>query len=232
MKGLGQLDTQDMSTSRNFALDQGLELCSNRDLSNLQLRREPSVSVSLTAQQGSATGYGVLVHQSNQIMTFKNPKETFASYNLQDQEHPLKKQEANILESLNREIATNGEQTRTVALYKNTLGEIYIIMGRLDEAQKMLEAAEIITQNPSTRENLGKIFEMRGDYEQSIKWRKMGAPNAMVCSHSGCLELGTSTLAELSHCARCKCVFYCNATCQKKDWNRHKKYCKASAPTA
>jgi len=29
-------------------------------------------------------------------------------------------------------------------------------------------------------------------------------------------------------CSRCKCVYYCSQTCQKKDWKEHKKPCDCS----
>lgn len=33
-------------------------------------------------------------------------------------------------------------------------------------------------------------------------------------------------VTELKKCSRCKKVWYCSTTCQKKDWNSHKKVCK------
>ncbi|KAH9809854.1 hypothetical protein DFH28DRAFT_1065406 [Melampsora americana] len=149
-------------------------------------------------------------------------------------------EELTLLNVLKRKILTSGNGSQTVALTKNSLAELYIKMGRLDEAQKLLEEAETVRKMGNlsdlacTRDNLGRVFEMRGDYERAIKWRKMGAPNAMVCSHFECPKMTQtfelSKYANLSHCARCKCVFYCSSVCQKKDWNRHKKYCKAPAP--
>ncbi|EGG09604.1 uncharacterized protein MELLADRAFT_61077 [Melampsora larici-populina 98AG31] len=151
------------------------------------------------------------------------------------------KEEVALLNALERKIATSGAQSHTVALTKNSLGELYIDMGRLNEAQKFLEEAEIVRKDGAvsdlvcTRDNLGRLYEMKGDHEKAIKWRTMGAPNEMVCSHYQCPKMinaaKLSKYAELQHCARCKCVFYCGTVCQKKDWTRHKKYCQAPTST-
>eukprot|EP01083_Nonionella_stella_P268458 907549_1 len=31
-----------------------------------------------------------------------------------------------------------------------------------------------------------------------------------------------------SVCSRCKCMYYCNVVCQRKDWMKHKKVCKSA----
>ncbi|EGG09603.1 uncharacterized protein MELLADRAFT_61078 [Melampsora larici-populina 98AG31] len=144
------------------------------------------------------------------------------------------------LKSIQKKIITNGEQSQDVALVRSDLADLYLDMGRLKEAQSLLEDAErvrrsgIVSDLACTRDNLGRTYEMQEEYEQAIKWRTMGAPNEMVCSHLECPKMinaaKLSKYVELQHCARCKCVFYCNAACQKKDWKRHKKYCKAPGP--
>lgn len=48
------------------------------------------------------------------------------------------------LKALQMKIAASGDQSIHVGLTKNGLGELYLTMGRLDEAQAMLEAADSI----------------------------------------------------------------------------------------
>ena len=31
---------------------------------------------------------------------------------------------------------------------------------------------------------------------------------------------------EVKHCAACKLVYYCDISCQKRDWKYHKYYCR------
>ena len=47
-------------------------------------------------------------------------------------------------------------------------------------------------------------------------------PQLCACDFSLC----SGTDAQLK-CSACRCVYYCSATCQKKDWKAHKLQCKA-----
>lgn len=48
------------------------------------------------------------------------------------------------LEALRIKIAATGEDSITVALTKNALGELYLTMGELEKAQPMLEGADAV----------------------------------------------------------------------------------------
>ncbi|KAF8292377.1 hypothetical protein DL93DRAFT_921304 [Clavulina sp. PMI_390] len=45
-----------------------------------------------------------------------------------------------------------------------------------------------------------------------------------ICGLPGCTSLTSATL----RCKRCKQQCYCSLECQKPDWRRHKKFCKAA----
>ncbi|TVY27166.1 hypothetical protein LHYA1_G004691 [Lachnellula hyalina] len=98
--------------------------------------------------------------------------------------------EAKYLEALEIKLAGPVEHLVSVAITRNGLGELYIKMGKLDEAQEQLEKAvferEIECENfdtACTRDSLGRLFETKGDFEKAIHWRTKGAPNYMFCSH-------------------------------------------------
>lgn len=49
--------------------------------------------------------------------------------------------------------------------------------------------------------------------------------------HDACAQCHRCLLPQdRKKCARCANVFYCSKTCQKKDWQLHKQYCKAGEP--
>ncbi|KAJ6638538.1 putative protein MSS51 like, mitochondrial [Pseudolycoriella hygida] len=110
-------------------------------------------------------------------------------------------------------------------------------MEKLDEAQKMLEAAyEARSRNNDfdrscTADNLGRLFEMKGDLKKAVEWRTANGRNRMICSYYDCSKSYKqmfSKFDELKKCAKCKCVYYCDKKCQQNDWSRHKSYCKAA----
>lgn len=133
-----------------------------------------------------------------------------------------------------------GDESTTVALTENALGELYINMARLDEALVLLEHAERIRgaddnfDTASTRDNIGRVWEMKGDMVKAREAREKGAPDHMICSNFYCPSSSVNTLykrSQLQACSRCKCIFYCKRSCQVADWKKkHKHYCKAPAP--
>ncbi|KZT65161.1 hypothetical protein DAEQUDRAFT_697653 [Daedalea quercina L-15889] len=131
-----------------------------------------------------------------------------------------------------------GKDHITTALSYNALGETYIELGRLDEAEIFLQKALDIRQASTrsiddidaavTRENLGVVYEMRGDLPRARQMRRVGAPDNMLCAYNKC-ELYKVKRRNLLQCGGCKSIYYCGAGCQSKDWKRHKKYCKRDA---
>lgn len=125
---------------------------------------------------------------------------------------------------------------QSIALSQNALGELYLSMGRLDEAEKLLHSAASYRElhedydRAYTRDNLGRLYEMKGDMKAAREWRSKGAAkNEMMCSYEECQKtrsLGFISFKELQLCSRCKCIYYCGRKCQKLDYKRHKQYCK------
>jgi tetratricopeptide (TPR) repeat protein len=87
--------------------------------------------------------------------------------------------EKKYLKALDLKLKHIGETAITTALSHNALGELYIVMDRLDEAEKHLELAVKIrnADGPTfdaatSRENLATIYEMRGDLLAAKQMRK------------------------------------------------------------
>ncbi|OBZ78943.1 hypothetical protein A0H81_01107 [Grifola frondosa] len=123
----------------------------------------------------------------------------------------------------------------TTALSWNAIGELYIKMGRLDEAEGYLQKALRVRSNSgpasdaaATRDNLARIYEIRGNLQAAKTMRLAGAPDKIACCNFRCIHQ-TMSLKDLSHCSICKSIYYCSESCQVADWKRHKKYC-ASIP--
>jgi len=130
----------------------------------------------------------------------------------------------------------DGENDIGYAIGLQGLSESQIHLGKLDEAeenllkaQRIREAAEArrITMYDAavTRDTLGQVHEIRGDLTKAREVRTKN-PNNVACSHYKCPRISGQKLEDLQRCGRCKATFYCNPTCQKGDWKRHKPYCK------
>lgn len=118
------------------------------------------------------------------------------------------------------------------AITENGLRELYLKMGKLDQAEKLLRSAycgrnskclsislslSMLHQNririqfsifvldafsdfdrSCTADNLGRLYEMRGDIPKARKWRTANAPKRMICSNFDVCYLVTDTLRYLS----------------------------------
>ncbi|KAL4260091.1 polyprenol kinase family protein [Pleurotus pulmonarius] len=129
-----------------------------------------------------------------------------------------------------------GPSAITTALSRNALGEVYLQMGRMVEAEDNLtKALEVRTAGGPpfdaavTRENLAQLAEMRGRMSDAKALRLAGAPNTIACANSDCISQALS-LDALKQCSTCKSVYYCSEACQRTDWRgRHRRYCPAPA---
>ncbi|KAI0309168.1 hypothetical protein OF83DRAFT_1179943 [Amylostereum chailletii] len=124
-----------------------------------------------------------------------------------------------------------GAGNNYVAINQNSLGEIYIKMGRLDEAESVLKSAlETRTRMNNafdagvTRENLAQLYEARGDAKAAHEMRMRGSPKSLVCGNQKCPGQ-LFTVKQLQRCGGCKSIMYCTQPCQTADWKRHKGHC-------
>lgn len=94
-----------------------------------------------------------------------------------------------------------------VALTKNGLGELYLKMGKLEQAQELFEYSYAVRNRKyffscidyarsnyliearndfdaaCTADNLGRLYEMKGDMKKAREWRTMKAPDRMICTY-------------------------------------------------
>eukprot|EP00389_Voromonas_pontica_P016253 GDKH01025406.1.p1 GENE.GDKH01025406.1~~GDKH01025406.1.p1 ORF type:complete len:257 (-),score=51.52 GDKH01025406.1:101-871(-) len=87
-------------------------------------------------------------------------------------------------------------------------------------------------QNPpsaSNRWDQGKALQ------QMLQQQQGGAPataDPIVRKCGGCGKVAEDDSVKLLRCSRCKAAAYCNATCQREDWQFHKRVCKDPAAAA
>ncbi|KAJ3488245.1 hypothetical protein NLI96_g2966 [Meripilus lineatus] len=117
--------------------------------------------------------------------------------------------EAKDLEAIRVKEAAFGSSHITTAISYNSLGEVYIRMGRLDDAERYLNLALAVREKigmrndlAGTRDNLAQVYEMRGDLQKAKEYRR-GSEDAMCCGNY-------------------------NSIFQHADWKRHKAYCQPS----
>jgi len=124
-----------------------------------------------------------------------------------------------------------GPGNNYIAINQNSLGELYVKMGKLDEAEELYKAAletrdrmQAYYDAACTRENLAQLYEMKGDATAAKAMRRRGRPNRLVCGNMKCPSLLFTTKG-LQRCSQCKSTWYCTPICQKADWKRHKSSC-------
>ncbi|KAF9496197.1 hypothetical protein BDN71DRAFT_1495466 [Pleurotus eryngii] len=128
-----------------------------------------------------------------------------------------------------------GAQSVETAASHNALGELYVKMNRLAEAEFEFMTAVGIRSRAGpdhvfdaavSRENLAQVYEMTRRTPAAKNMRLLGAPNKILCAYYYCPRAVLS-IGQLATCGQCKAVFYCSDACQLKDWKpRHKRYCK------
>lgn len=98
--------------------------------------------------------------------------------------------EAMYKQSLEVKLAHFGANSHTVAIAYNALGEVYIKLGCLDEAKENLQRAIAIVTNLNSvhdtayyRENLAKVYEMRGDLPKARDERLRGTSTNIMCGN-------------------------------------------------
>ncbi|VDB99656.1 unnamed protein product [Peniophora sp. CBMAI 1063] len=117
-----------------------------------------------------------------------------------------------------------GPGNNYVAVNLNSLGELYLKQGRLDEAEPILLEALDARENrlgngfdaAVTRENLAQLYEARGDGPKAKEIRARGFPNNIACGNYRCPALAL-TAKQVRRCGRCQCINYCTPVCQKAD---------------
>ncbi|KAG2154853.1 hypothetical protein DEU56DRAFT_770793 [Suillus clintonianus] len=141
------------------------------------------------------------------------------------------------LRALDIKLSAVGENDVT-AVTRNELGEVYIKMGRIADAEEQLRKAVSVRLRTGpaydaavSLENLGQVYEAKGNFEEARKVRRSHPGNIMVCGNNKCPGK-TFHQSQLLACSGCKSAFYCGKACQAKDWRaRHKKLCKAYTNT-
>ena len=120
-----------------------------------------------------------------------------------------------------------GKDHHLTAISYNSLGELYMVMGELGTAEEYLDKALAIRATKGlpvdlaiTRDNLGRLFEMKGDLKAAADIRRQGGPDNVACSNYGgvsippfvislaidgyqCINF-TNSLAQLSQCGKCE----------------------------
>ena len=86
---------------------------------------------------------------------------------------------------------TPSSDTAVASLW-NSLGEVYLHMGRLDDAERWLNksldvsvATRDFKEITSTRETLARVSQARSELLKAKALRMLGAPDDMRCSNSG-----------------------------------------------
>ncbi|KZV71339.1 hypothetical protein PENSPDRAFT_751889 [Peniophora sp. CONT] len=131
-----------------------------------------------------------------------------------------------------------GMGSTQAAVNQVALAEMYVEMGKLDEAEWTFQhVLEVYDQHQAlrdhfdaaaVRESLAQVYEAKGDGREARRVRARGLPNHLACGNYKCPG-AMFTIKAVQRCSHCKCIMYCTPVCQNADWKRHKKYCKEVA---
>ncbi|KAJ3521648.1 hypothetical protein NM688_g8989 [Phlebia brevispora] len=135
-------------------------------------------------------------------------------------------------EALDVKLRALGPQDYSTGIGYNALGETYIRLGRLDEAEENIKKAIPLVSSSAHdsayyRENLAKVYEMKHDLVKAKEERLQGSPNSIICAEDNCTVFPLPH--PLKYCSRCQSIYYCSEKCQRSDWKRHKKFCQSPA---
>lgn len=110
----------------------------------------------------------------------------------------------------------------STALSRNALGELYIKLGRVDDAEVNLKKAVAIRNHAGpafdaavSRENLAQLYEIRENLKLAKETRLYGAPDNLSCGYYHCPGQMFS-LSQLLQCGKCKSIYYCSKSCQAR----------------
>ncbi|KAG1757564.1 hypothetical protein EDB19DRAFT_1657979 [Suillus lakei] len=140
------------------------------------------------------------------------------------------------LQALDLKLSAVGENDLTTAITRNALGELYLKMGRITDAEEQLKKAVSVRMRSGPAydtavsvENFGQVHEAKGDLEEARRVRLSHPADIMVCGNYDCPG-STFDRSQLLACSGCKSAFYCGRACQRTDWRaRHQTFCKKRA---
>jgi len=99
------------------------------------------------------------------------------------------------LRALDLKLRAVGENNSITAITLNALGELYLKMGRISDAEEQLKKAVSVRMKSGTAfdaavsvENLGRVHEEKGDLEEARRVRLSNPDHVMVCGNS---DVGT-----------------------------------------
>ncbi|KAG2044845.1 hypothetical protein BDR03DRAFT_937357 [Suillus americanus] len=140
------------------------------------------------------------------------------------------------LQALHLKLGAVGENNLATAMTRNALGELYLKMGKITDAEEQLKKAVSVRMRNGPAydaavsvENLGQVHEVKGDLEEARRVRLSHPADVIACGNYDCPG-EMFDRSQLLACSGCKSAFYCGRACQAKDWRpRHKTFCKKRA---
>ena len=114
------------------------------------------------------------------------------------------------LQALQMKLDAIGEFNITTALTRNALGELYLEMGRLDEAEDQLRRAVVVRTTSGnvfdaavSVENLARVHEAKGNLTAALDTRLSYDSNNMVCGNYKVSQINDILLALFTESSPC-----------------------------